>query len=31
MAAAMNNALEPLRSFDTVAERLLEPAVIFQA
>ena len=30
MALMMNNALEPLHTFDTTAERTLEPAVIFR-
>ena len=30
MAQMMNNALEPLRAFDTKAERTLEPAMIFR-
>lgn len=30
MALMMNNALEPLHTFDTTAERTLEPAMIFR-
>ena len=30
MALMMNNALEPLRTFDTTTERSSEPAVIFR-
>lgn len=30
MAEMMNNALTPLRAFDTAAERTREPAVIFR-
>lgn len=30
MAEMMNTALEPLRAFDSTAERTVEPAVIFR-
>ena len=30
VTAVLNNALEPLRSFDIAAERTREPAVIFR-